>query len=153
MADTEHIGRDELFYVKATVPGDASESALRLPSNYVLVGGAMTSSLDLSRNIIDANHKDSGDGQQTLVGRLSGSHSLGFGRPKDDNAGILILRDNGLISRTTLWFLRVGAIATRGVHFKAQVNSYQESDDDEAYATGSCGLTVQGVPSFFLRAT
>lgn len=153
MADTVHRGQDELLYVKASTPGAGSESDLRLPGNYTVVGLVQTSGLDLSRNLIPANHKDSGDDPTYVVGRWEGTHAITVVRPKDDNAGQAIIRDSGFVSRTKLYFLRVASTAERAVHYRGYIEGYNEGDDDDALGSGGFTVRIDGAITFFLRNT
>ena len=151
MADTLDNARNELVYVSASEPAD--ESAKRLPSEYIVVGLLTSNSVSTSRNMIAANNKSSGDGENDLYGRISGSLSVSGQRAKDGNAGMKIIRD-ALANKQDLWVLvSDNTVDDEAVHGKFKVTSYDEGSDDESTRTASAELKLQGEPSFFTIQT
>jgi len=147
MADTKDNARDELLYVTASAP--ATESELRLPASYTRVGMVITDSLALSRNMIDANDKDSGEGESVIPGRSSGTVAVTCNRPKDGNAGQLVIND-AYTNRTLLYFLKSdNTVGDRAVHFTGYVENYEEGSDDEDVRKLNFTIRVQGFPTFF----
>ena len=151
MPDTKDNARNELFYVTTSQPED--ESALRLPSNYTKVGLVTSNPLNLSRNMINADDKDSGDGTTEEYGRLSGTVSVSGNRAKDGNAGAKMVRD-ALIDKTTLYFLQSdNTIGDEAAHGTVKVSTYNEGSDDESIRKMDATLNIQGVPTFFTIVT
>lgn len=143
--------RNELTYVTASEP--ATEGAKRLPSNYTRAGLVISDNLSLSRNMIPANDKDSGEGQTDVVGRAAGQVQIQGNRLPEGDAGQKIVRDawkNG----TLLYFLKSdNTIGSEGVHSNAYVENYEEGSDDESPRTYTATLKVQDIPTFFTIAT
>jgi len=151
MADTKDNARNENFYVSTTDPG--TETARRLPSNYTKVGLLTSNPLSLSRNMINADDKDSGDGTTEEYGRISGNVSISGNRAKDGNAGAMIVRDAHM-AKTTLYFLQSdNTIGDQASHGVCKVSTYNEGSDDESIRKMDATLNIQGVPVFFTIVT
>lgn len=147
MSDTKDNARNELLYVSASEP--AGESAKRLPSSYTRVGMVTSDNLSLSRNMIGADDKDSGEGTTVIPGRSSGQIQVQGNRPKDGNAGQTIIRD-AFQNGTLLYFLKSdNTIGDEAVHGTGYVESYERGSDDEAVRSFTATLNVQGTPTFF----
>lgn len=151
MADTKDNARNELTYVTTSAPG--SGAASRLPASYTRAGMVISDTLAMSRNMIPADDKDSGEGTTVIPGRSSGSISLQGNRPKDGNAGQIIIRD-AYLARTLVYFLKtdntIGDVATYGTGY---VETYEEGSDDESVRTFTATINVQGLPTWFVIAT
>lgn len=151
MADTKGNARSELIYVATTNP--SGESARRLPSNYTKVGLVTGNPLSLSRNMINADDKDSGDGTTEEYGRLNGNVSISGNRAKDGNAGAKIVRD-AMMNKTTLYFLQSdNTIGDEACHGVCKVSAYNEGSDDEELLKMDATLNIQQVPVFFTIVT
>jgi hypothetical protein len=145
--DTKDNARNELLYVSTSEP--ATEAAARLPGSYTRAGMVKSDSLQVNVNMIDANDKDVGDFNAEIPGRSSGQIQIAGNRPKDGNAGQIIIR-NARAAGTKLYFLKsdnvIGDIACHG---SAYVSAYQEGSDDEAIRAFSATLSLQEEPTWF----
>lgn len=151
MADTKDNARDELTYVSISEPAD--ESAKRLPTNYTRAGMVISDNLALSRNMLPADDKDSGEGTTVIPGRSSGQVQMQGNRPKDGNAGQLIIRD-AFLSRAKVWFLKSdNTMGDQACHAFCYIENYEEGSEDEAVRTFTCTLNVQGIVSWFTIQT
>jgi len=152
MADTKDNAVNELFYITAIAP--AGESALRLPSSYTKVGMVVSETVSQSRNMIPADDKDSGTGTNVIPGRSSGSASVSGNRPKDGNAGQIILESAYDVGTTLIyWLMSDNTIGDRALHGTGYVESYEWGSDDEAVRTFSVNLIIQGFPTRFVIQT
>ena len=147
MPNTKDNARNELLYVTTTEP--VGESAKRLPSNYTQVGLVKSDNIGLSVNMIDANDKDVGIYNEVIPGRITGQISISGNRPKDGNAGQLIIR-NALIAESLLYWLKSDNTAgDEAVHGTAYVDNYEEGSDDETVRSFTLSMTTQGQFTFF----
>jgi hypothetical protein len=151
MADTRDNATNELFYITDSPP--VGEAALRLPTNYTKLGLAVSETISQSRNMIPANDKDSGDGETSIPGRSSGNASVNGNRPKDGNAG-QILVELAYDNKTLLnWLLSDNMIGDRAMHGTAYCENYEWGSDDQTVRTFSLTLNIQGLPTKFVIAT
>ena len=153
MTDTKDNARNELLYVSTTAP--STESAARLPASYTKLGLVSGDTLALSKNMIDANDKDTGIWTEQIPGRNSGTISVQGNRPKDGNAGQTVVRNAFITDPSPLvyWLRTDNTVGDLAVHGKGYVESYEEGGDDETVRSFSTSLSVDGQPTFFVIQT
>ena len=151
MSDTRDNATNELFYITDSEPAD--ESAKRLPTSYTKLGLAVSETISQSRNMIPANDKDSGDGETSIPGRSSGNASVNGNRPKDGNAGQILVEAAYDDKSLLWWLLSDNTIGDRAMHGKAYCENYEWGSDDQTVRTFSLTLNIQGLPTKFVIAT